>query len=100
MSVTITKSALNLRALLAKLANLKPAPEYRMHWFSGNGSTTAFALPVGWRYVWASVDGSVKRDGKGEAFTATTVEGVQTLTFAVAPGSVSVGVFAVRESVA
>lgn len=89
--------ALNLRAALAKLARLKPAPEYHLHWFDGGAAS--YTLPAGWRSLWVSVDGEVKRGPDPlEAYTTSVRFNDETVTLSVAvPDTDSVGIFAKRE---
>lgn len=58
--------------------------------FTGDGSTTAFALPAGWKPFRVSSDGSDKREGSGDDYTVSSSGSVWTVTFATAPGVVFV----------
>lgn len=94
MAVKINKPALNLRALLAKLVSLKPAPKYEMFWFSGDGVNKDFTLPAGWVPKQVYVTGALKRLGTGEDFTLKFDGFKYTVSMAVAPAAVDVGVYA------
>lgn len=97
MTVQITKPALSLRSLLAKLASLRPAPERTTIWTAGNGTTTTFALPLGWRAENVFVNGALMRPGVGEDYTLTFDGFVERVVFAVAPTAVDVAIAAKRE---
>lgn len=97
MAVSITKSAINLRERLSALANPNPAPAYETFWFSGDGSTTDFALPEGWKPRWVYSDGLLRRPGSGEDYTTSFDGFIHTVTFAVAPGTVDVALICERE---
>ncbi|MBP0484684.1 hypothetical protein [Sagittula salina] len=94
MSLSIKKPAINLRDALARLATLRPAPRYETLWFSGDGTRKTFVLPTGWRTKLVYIDGLLKRPGSAEAYTTSVTLNVETIAFAVAPGTVSVGVYA------
>ena len=94
MAVIITKPALNLRALLAQLADLKPPPLRHTFWTSGDASTTSFDLAAGWVVRDVFVGGSIQRPGAGEDYTVSTADGVATITFAVAPAAVDIAFMA------
>lgn len=98
MSVTVSKPALPLRALLAKLASLKPAPERQTFWTSGNGATTAFPLGKGWAPTDVFVDGGLMRPGSGEDYTVSFDGFAYSVTFAVAPAAVDIAFQAIREA--
>ena len=98
MTVTITKPALNLREELAALrAKVAAGVAQEAFWLSGDGATTTFALPRGWKPKFAYVDGALKRPGTGEDYTVTFDGFIYSLVFAVAPATVDVGVICVRE---
>ena len=95
MAFEINQPALNLRAFLARVAGLEARMPRRtaMFWFEGDGAATDFTLKPGFRPVWVAVDGAIYRPGGAEDYT---VAGGSTFTisFAVAPGTVDVAVFA------
>jgi hypothetical protein len=98
MTVNITKPAQNLREELAALrAKVAAGVAQEAFWFSGDGATTAFALPRGWTPKFVYVDGALKRPGTGEDYTVSFDGFIHSLTFAVAPAAVDVGVICVRE---
>lgn len=98
MTVTITKPEVNLREELAALrAKLAAGVAQEAFWFSGTGAQTAFALPRGWRPKFVYVDGALRRPGAGEDYTVGYDGFIYTITFAVAPATVDVGVICVRE---
>lgn len=98
MTVTITKPEVNLREELAALrAKVAAGGAQEAFWFSGTGAQTAFALPRGWRPKFVYVDGALRRPGTGEDYTVSIDGFIYTITFAVAPATVDVGVICVRE---
>lgn len=98
MTVYIEKPAINFRAMLAKMAGVKPAPEHETFWFSGDGSTTRFTLQPGWAPVNVFVNGGLYRPGVAEDYT-TSFDGFRhTIEMAVAPSAVDVAILAVRKT--
>ena len=97
MTVTITKPAMNLREMLARVAGWPPPVRRQTFFFSGNGATTAFALPRGWRPTNVFVNGALMRPGTGEDYTIAVNGLVSTVTFAVAPATVDVAIMAESE---
>ena len=94
----ITRPALNLLEELAILRSQVARSAQEPFWFTGNGATTAFPLPRGWVPKFVYVDGALKREGSGEDYTITYDGFARSAVFAVAPGSVDVGIVAVRDS--
>ena len=98
MTVNISKPEQNLRTELAALrAKVATGVAQEAFWFSGDGATTTFALPRGWKPKFAYVGGAIKRPGTGEDYTVTYDGFIYSLTFTVAPGTSDVGVICVRE---
>ena len=98
MTVYIEKPAQNLREELAALrAKVAAGAAQEAFWFSGDGATTTFALPRGWKPKFAYVSGALKRPGTGEDYTVIYNGFIYSLTFTVAPAAVDVGVICVRE---
>ena len=98
MTVYIEKKAQKLREELAALrARVVVGVAQEAFWFSGTGAQTAFALPSGWRPKFVYVDGSLRRPGTGEDYTVSFDGFIYTVSFAVAPATVDVGVICVRE---
>lgn len=98
MTVYVEKPEVNLREELAALrAKVAAGVAQEAFWFSGTGAQTAFALPRGWRPKFVYVDGALRRPGTGEDYTVTYDGFIYSLTFAVAPAAVDVGVICVRE---
>ena len=98
MTVKISKPELNLREELAALrAKVAAGVAQEAFWFSGDGATTTFALPRGWKPKFAYVGGALKRPGSGEDYTVSYDGFIYSLVFAVAPATVDVGVICVRE---
>lgn len=97
MAVTITKPAINLREELAALKAQVRAYEQEPFWFSGDTTTTDFALPYGWKPKFVYVDGALYREGESEDYTVTYDGFVYTVVMAVAPAAVDVGIIAQRE---
>jgi hypothetical protein len=60
MTVNISKPEQNLREELAALrAKVAASVAQEAFWFSGDGATTTFVLPRGWKPKFAYVDGSL-----------------------------------------
>ena len=98
MTVNISKPEQNLREELAALrAKVAAGVAQEAFWFSGDGATTTFALPRGWKPKLAFVSGALKRPGTGEDYTVSYDGFIYSLVFAVAPATVDVGVICVRE---
>lgn len=98
MTVSISKPELNLREELAALrAKVAAGVAQEAFWFSGDGATTTFALPRGWKPKFVYVGGSLKRPGTGEDYTVSYDGFTCSLVFAVAPATVDVGVICMRE---
>ena len=98
MTVYIEKSAQNLREELAALrAKVAVGVAQEAFWFSGTGAQIAFVLPRGWKPKFVYVDGALRRPGTGEDYTVSFDGFIYTVTFAVAPATVDVGVICVRE---
>ena len=98
MTVSISKPEQNLREELAALrAKVAAGVAQEVFWFSGDGATTTFALPRGWKPKFAFVCGALKRPGTGEDYTVSYDGFIYSLVFAVAPATVDVGVICVRE---
>ena len=98
MTVYIEKPAQNLREELSALrAKVAAGLAQEAFWFSGDGATTTFALPRGWKPKFAYVGGALKRPGSGEDYTVSYDGFIYSLVFAVAPATVDVGVICVRE---
>lgn len=85
MAVAITKEAMNLRS---ELGQQKAPPRRTTFPFTGNGSTTAFATPLGWKPTAVYSAGLRKREGAGNDYTLTSDGFVWTVTFASAPSTV------------
>lgn len=98
MTVNISKPVQNLREELAALrAKVVAGVAQEAFWFSGDGATTSFALPRGWKPKFVCVDGALKRPGTDEDYTVSYDGFIYSLVFAVAPATVDVGVICVRE---
>ena len=91
-SVKIKTPAQNQREINAKVMGLKPAPRRHVFWLDGDGATTDFALPPGWRPYAATVEGLDQRKGPGEAWDAEFSGFRWVVKFDVPPGLVSVGI--------
>ncbi len=98
MTVGISKPALNLRALLARVESLKPAPRRNTFWTSGNGVTTVFTLQRGWKPLDVFVNGALMRPGSGEDYTVSFDGFAHKVTFAVAPAAVDIAFMAESEA--
>lgn len=98
MTVYIEKPAQNLREELAALrAKVTAGLEQQDFWFSGDSSTTTFALPRGWKPKFVYVAGSLYRPGTGEDYTVSYDGFIYSVVMAVAPAAVDVGIICVRE---
>ena len=98
MTVNISKPEQNLREeLVALRAKVAAGVAQEAFWFSGDGATTAFALPRGWKPKFAYVDGALKRPGMGEDYIVAYDGFIYSITFAVAPAAVDVGMICVWE---
>jgi hypothetical protein len=98
MTVYIEKEAQNLREELAALrAKVSSGLAQEAFWFSGNSSTTTFALPRGWKPKFVYVDGALYRPGTGEDYTVSYDGFIHSVVMAVAPAAVDVGIICVRE---
>jgi len=98
MTVNISKPEQNLREELAALrAKVAAGVAQEAFWFSGDGATTTFGLPRGWKPKFTYVSGALKRPGTGEDYTVSYDGFIYSLVFAVAPATVDVGVICVRE---
>ena len=92
MTVTASKPALNLRDLLARIVGIERRLKRGMPLlppvlFTGDASTTAFALPKGAKPYAVFNNGSLAVEGSGDDYTVSFDGFVYTVTFAVAPGS-------------
>ena len=89
----ISRAARNIRDLLQR----KPS-ESRLHtfWFEGDNVELDFALPVGWQPAMVFVDGSLMRIGELEDYTVKNDGFEFTISFAVAPAGVNIGVSSER----
>lgn len=96
MTVTITKDALALREELAALREQAQRSQLEQFFFSGNGSTTSFALSKGWKPKFVFVNGALFRPGSGEDYTVTFDGFVYTVVMAVAPSTVDIAIIAQR----
>jgi hypothetical protein len=92
MAVNISKPAVNLRELLSKVAQVKPQVQQETFWFDGDSSTTDFALPRGWKPKQVFVNGGLYRDGASEDYTVTYDGFIYTVSMAVAPAAVDIGI--------
>jgi len=72
MTVNISKPEQNLREELAALrAKVAAGVAQEDFWFSGDGATTTFALPRGWKPKLAFVSGALFRDEEPGVLIAT-----------------------------
>lgn len=96
MTVRISKPAINLRALLAKLSAIRPPARRETFWFTGNGSTTTFTLPRGWAPAEVHAP-NLRRIGAGNDYTVAFDGFTYSVVFAVAPASGNVGIICTSE---
>ncbi len=88
MTVNISKPAMNLRALLARIIGLEQridAHPFINEKFAGDASTTAFASEKGFKALMVFDAGLLQREGSSEDYTLSTDGYIWTVTFAVAP---------------
>jgi hypothetical protein len=97
MTVNVSKPAINLRELLAKINAIKPAAQRYTFWFDGDSSNTTFSLPKGWKPIEVFVNGSIYRPGSSEDYEITYDGFVYSVEMSVAPAVVDVGIVAERE---
>lgn len=81
--------AINLRSLLAKLKNLKPAPVRETFTFEFDGTETSQVLPLGWKPFAVYLDGLRQFEGVNNHYTAASDGFQYTVTWAVAPSGTS-----------
>ena len=87
MAATITKDALNLRELLAKVQaifTLVKQPSLVYKTFSGNGSQTVFVLPSGFKPYSIYVGGTRQLDA---VWSVTYDVNICSITFTAAPAA-------------
>lgn len=83
MTVLVSKPALNLREELSALKRSPPA-SYQQFRFTGDASTVAFSLPLGWTpFAVYSTSGAILLEGAADDYTYVD----NTITFAVAPSA-------------
>lgn len=97
MAVTITKPAVNLREELSALKAKVNLSAQEVFWFDGDSSTTDFALQRGWKPKFVYVNGALFREGDLEDYTVVYDGFIYTVSFAVAPSAVDVGIIAERD---
>lgn len=90
MTVQITRPALNLRSLLARLPGIEqrineaPPPPLA---HTGDGTTTAFACTPGCKPLVVWKDGVMQREGSGDAYVVSFDGFTRRVVFAVAPAN-------------
>ena len=86
MTVRIEKPAINLRALLGKLAGMKPAPVYETFDQDCDGISASFTLQAGWKPKRVELNGNGQRVGAGNDYTITgPLIDKWTITFSTTP---------------
>jgi len=84
----VTRDAINLTAEIRKLDPKPSGPPWQEHNLgTGDGSTTTFSLPKGWKPLSVSKAGSVQTEGSGNDYTTSFDGFVYSIVFAVAPAS-------------
>lgn len=86
MTVYIEKPAVNLREELADLRN-QPQYQQQQFWFTGNGSTTDFAMERGWKPLHVFKAGALQKEGSGDEYTVDYDGFIYTVSFNTAPAS-------------
>ena len=98
MTVLVTKPTVNIREDFTSLrAKVLSSVAQEAFWFSGDVTTTTFALPRGWKPKFVYVGGALNRPGMGKDYTVSYDGFFYSLVFAVAPAAVDVGVICVQE---
>jgi len=96
MTVYIEKPAVNLREELASLRNQGGYQEQQF-WFDGDGSTTDFALPNGWKPLHVFDGGALQKEGSGDEYEVVYDGFGYTISFIVAPTNLNdIGVIGVK----
>lgn len=85
----MSRSEINVVALLAKLAGLKPPPERNTFVFDFDGSETTKELPQGWKPFAVYLDGSRQFEGSGDDYTLKDDGFRYSIIWAVAPANTS-----------
>lgn len=95
MTVRISKPKISLREILTSLIN-KGEYAQEVFWFNGNGTTTTFTLPIGWKPKFIYVNGALRREGSSEDYTVS-YDGFQySIVLASAPSAVDIGIICNR----
>ena len=87
MAVTITKPEINVREKLKELDSARPQYREVTFTFDGDGSQTDFVLTSGYAPIQVYNDGAIQKEGSGDDYTVSTDGFLNTVSFAVAPGS-------------
>lgn len=84
MTVRVNKPAVNLRE---ELADLRNPPQYyqQQFWFSADGSTTDFAMLVGWEPLHVFNAGSLQKEGSGDEYEVVYDGFIYAVSFNTAP---------------
>ena len=85
----ITKSALNLRELLAKLSSLKSAPRRHTFDYEFDGTETSKTLPAGWKPYAVYMNGEREREGTGNDYTLSFDGFAWSVNWPIAPNNTS-----------
>lgn len=96
MAVTFSKPAVNLRDEVTSLKAQVNLSAQELFWFDGNSSETDFSLDRGWKPKFVYVNGALFREGTLEDYTVSYDGFIYTVSFAVAPAAVDVGIIAER----
>lgn len=84
MTISVSHPAINLREKLSELAARPQYSQYQF-WFLGDGTTTDFALPRGWKPLHVFVHGELHKEGAAEEYTVLYDGFIYTVSFNVAP---------------
>lgn len=90
MAIQVNQPAMALRAIIARLAGIQPAPRTLTKPFEGDGVTTSFEVPEGFKPTGIYVDGLRKSEGPLDDYTLDYDGFVWAVVFAVAPGAVKI----------
>jgi hypothetical protein len=90
MAIQVSQPAASLRATIARLAGIKPAPRALTATFEGDGVTASFEVPEGFKPTGVYVDGLRKSKGPLDDYTVDYDGFATAVVFAVAPGAVKI----------
>ena len=90
MAIQVNQPATSLRATIARLAGIRPAPRTLTATFEGDGVTASFEVPEGFKPNGIYVDGLRKSEGALDDYTVAYDGFAHAVVFAVVPGAVKI----------